>query len=257
MGEAWLEVVDRLLRPARPRLAQCLEERERHRARRARVDAERRQAIADCERRIGDARARVFAANDGIVGGTMTALEREWRLLSRRDPDAGLMDLWAAIAPEAWIDRKRWRDSAPAAQLDAAIALASDPEGVDAAESAVRALAKALAPFGVRIGASIRFRVGTEDADAVSALLDAPLRASPAAVTARARRLEEDVLAATRGRFPDRPLLGRGVARAAFVDAVMGRASPLAPLAALWRTGYAPAAIDAEQVVLEVPPLDQ
>jgi hypothetical protein len=53
---------------------------------------ERARAIADCERRINDARATVLAKNDGVVTAHMTDLEREWLTLSRPDPAAPLMD---------------------------------------------------------------------------------------------------------------------------------------------------------------------
>jgi SAM-dependent methyltransferase len=43
----------------------------------------RAQAIADCVRRIEDARAAVLATNDGVVTARMTDLEREWLTLVR------------------------------------------------------------------------------------------------------------------------------------------------------------------------------
>jgi SAM-dependent methyltransferase len=46
----------------------------------------RAQALADCERRIEDARAAVLAANDGVVTARMTTLEREWRTLAQSAP---------------------------------------------------------------------------------------------------------------------------------------------------------------------------
>src|SRR4051812_857353 len=104
MQGTWLEIVDRMLRPERPALDRCLREREQHLAEGQRRSAARAQAVAHCEQRINDARSAVFAASDGVVGSQMTALEREWRRLSRPDPEAGLMDLWARIAPAAWLD---------------------------------------------------------------------------------------------------------------------------------------------------------
>ena len=44
----------------------------------------RAMALADCERRINEARAAIFAADDGVVSKRMTELEREWRELSAR-----------------------------------------------------------------------------------------------------------------------------------------------------------------------------
>jgi SAM-dependent methyltransferase len=52
----------------------------------------RAQAIADCERRIEDARATVLAKNDGVVTARMTDLEREWRTLARAVPGHDLVD---------------------------------------------------------------------------------------------------------------------------------------------------------------------
>src|SRR5450432_1499541 len=131
MGDTWTEILDRVRRPARPHLELCMRERERHSAARQRLAEERARQIARCVQSINALRNAAFASNDGVVTRRMTELEREWRRLTREDPDAGLMDLWARIAPPAWVDRKKWRDSAPAARLDAAIALAADAENVD------------------------------------------------------------------------------------------------------------------------------
>jgi hypothetical protein len=46
-----------------------------------------REALADCERRINEARAAIFAKDDGVVTKTMTELEREWLTLSARVRD--------------------------------------------------------------------------------------------------------------------------------------------------------------------------
>lgn len=270
MRDSWLGLVDSVLRPARPHLERCLPERERHLETRRLFGEARARAIASCERRIEAARAAVFAANDGVVGARMTDLEREWRSLSRPDTDAGLMDLWARIAPSSWIDRKRWRDSSAADRLDAAIALAADVDGVEAAESAIRAFGAALVPWGTRIGSSIRWQPFERDADCTTDLLAEPLRAALEAISpsdatpvvlARAQDLEHDVHGAARARLPDRPLLARGLARAAFVDSVWraavldGPTDPIAPLRALWATGYAISAIDSSGVTLEIPRL--
>ncbi len=200
----------------------------------------------------------------------MLELEREWRRLSRSDPDAGVMDLWARIAPVAWIDRKRWRDSARAAQVDAAVALAADPQGVDAAEAAVASLRLVLVPWGITLGARVRFRECEREAEHTAALFAAPLQAAFEAVSAhgadtivreRARHLERDVLEAACVRFPDRPLLAGDLAHAAFVDCVWrssplaSRPNPVTPLRDLWQTGYVLAAHDDAGVTLEIPPL--
>lgn len=88
----WLEMYEGPESPARPSLQRRASERERHLD--GRWLAEKRaHAIADCERRINDARTVVFATNDGVVTARMTDLEREWRTLSGPLPEAGLVDL--------------------------------------------------------------------------------------------------------------------------------------------------------------------
>lgn len=272
MRDSWLTLVDCVLRPRRPDLERCLRERERHLASRHLVAEERARAIAACERRIEAARAAVFAANDGIVTERMTALEREWRMLSRRDPDAGLMDLWARIAPASWIDRKPWRGSDAVAQLDSAIALAADVGGVEAAEAAIGSLRVALQAWGIEIGSRLRWRASEHDSDCITELLAEPLRAAREAVSTsdanpvvleRARDLERAVHEAARARFPERPMLARGLAHAAFVDfmwraAGLGdRPNPVASLRELWQTGYVLSTVDASGVTVEIPPLLQ
>ena len=200
----------------------------------------------------------------------MLELEREWRSLSRSDPDDGLMDLWARVAPNSWIDRKRWRDCEPTARLDAAIALAADVEGVEAAESAVDSLVLALATWGTPIGSRIRWRPFERDAEHAGPWLAEPLRAARGALSARggeatvvlrAGRLEQVVHEAARARLPRRPLLARDLAHAAFVDGVWraaslgGRPSPVTPLFEIWKAGYTLSAIDGSAVTLEIPSL--
>ena len=212
----------------------------------------------------------MFAENDGIVTRRMTDLEREWRRLSRSDPDGRLMDLWTRVAPVSWVDRKRWRDSEPAAQLDATIALAADVEGVETAESAIGALRVALAAWGIPIGFRMRWRSFEHDSDRTTELLAKPLGAACEALSAqglesvvvlRAQRLERDVHEAALVRFPERPLLARGLAHAAFVDGVWRAASlaarpnPVTPLRDLWMAGYALSAIDSSGVTVEIPRL--
>ena len=263
MRGSWQKVVDSLLRPARPELARCLAERESHRAARRPIADERARAMRDCERRIELARAAVFAANDGVISAGMTDLEREWRKLSRPDLDGSVMDLWARVAPPAWIDRKRFRDSDAEDRFDAAIALAADVDGVLVAESAIEALRVVLAAWGTPIGARIIFRMSGHDSEHNRALLEAPLRVAreAAAHDDLARRFEREVHDATLARFPERPLLARDVAHAAFVDCLFHAAElgerphPVVPLIDLWMTGYVISSVDAAGVTLEVPQL--
>ena len=261
-----------MLVPARPGLERCLRAREPLLAARALVSAERGRAVARCVADIERARTAVFEAQDGVVTARMTELEREWRRLSRPDPDAGCMDLWALVAPASWIDRKRWRDAEPRGQarFDAATALAADVEGVEAAESAVLGWRAALAAFATHIGERVRWRAFEHDAEVVAPLLAEPLRIARAALAAvggeavvveRAQRLEGEVHAALLARFPERPRLTKDLAHAAFVDGVWraapvaDRPDPVAPLRALWKAGYVLSAIDASSVSLELPSL--
>lgn len=268
MLASWLELVEGVLRPARPALEMCLCERESYRAREHALAAARSEALADCQRRIETARAEIFAAGDGVVPLHMTDLEREWRNAARSDADGRLMDLWARIAPPAWIDRKRWRDSDASAQLDAALALAADVAGVEAAEAAIDALRVALLPWQARISSRIAWRAFDADRDCVSPLLAAPLQHACETVAAldagsrileRAGELERAVHSAALARFPERPLLAQSLACAAFVDMLLraapepARPNPVTPLRALWRTGYTLASISASAVTLEIP----
>lgn len=271
MRDSWLELVDSVLRPSRPHLARCMQEREPCLAARRRLTEARARQRSMCEARIEGARTAVFAADDGVVTARMTDLEREWRVLSRLDPDAGLMDLWVSIAPASWIDRKRFRDSAPAERLDAALALAADPEGVVAAESAVEALRFALAPWRRPIGQRIRWRFFERDGQNAAELLSEPLRAALEAVAvhdtagvvlARGRRLEHDVHEAAIARLPERAGLARDLAHAAFVEHVWRASSlvgerpdPVAPLRALWKAGYVLSNVTDSDVTLELPRL--
>jgi hypothetical protein len=268
--QSWLSLVAAVLRPERPRLEPCLRERERHLAARRAFGERRARAIADCEAGIERARARAFEADDGVVPSRMTDLEREWRMLSRPDPDAGLMDLWARVAPPSWIDRKRWRDSDPEARLDAAVALAADAAGVERAEGAIGSLRAALATWGTGTGARIRWRPFERDSGPVAALLAEPLRAAREALSGRglervaverAQQLEREVHAAASARFPERDQLATELGRAAFVDFLWAGASlgahanPVAPLRELWKTGYVLSSIDSSGAILELPPI--
>jgi hypothetical protein len=268
MRESWLKLVDGVLHPARPRLGRCEAERERFLTARQVAADQRTRAIADCVARIEAARAEVFAARDGIVSARMTALEREWRALSRSDEDGALMDLWARIAPGSWIDRKRWRDAAPARRGDAAVALASDVEGVEAAEAAIGALRHALAPWNGSVACRIRWRPFAGDFDGTAELLGPALRAAREALSVRdgarlalegARTIERAVERAARARFPERAVLARALAHAAYVDVVWRAASfepeanPVTPLRQLWQTGYVLSAFGAREATLELP----
>jgi hypothetical protein len=269
MRDSWLELVNGVLLPVRPQLEPCRQAGALHRAGGQLAAKDRVQALDDCRNRIEAARALVFAANDGIISSDMTFLEREWRSLSRTDPEAGLMDLWASLAPASWVDRKRWRDSDASAQLDAVVALTADASGVEAAEAALGALRVALAAWGVALGSRVRWRAFEADADCVSELLAAPLLTALAALAERevgavalerARELERAVQTAANRRLPQRPLLAQSLAHAAFVDGVLhaaalSRPNPVASLCALWSTGYGLAALDASGVTLEMPPL--
>ena len=269
MREAWLKLVEGVLRPARPELSRCERERERHLAERRPATEARRRAMAQCVARINAGRAAVFAADDGVVSARMTELEREWRRLSRSDEDA-VMDFWAKVAPKAWIDRKRWRDSASGVRLEAAMLLASDTDGVEAAERAVGALQSALVRWGAPLATRIRWCGYSGDYERTGELLAAPLRAALEALGARdganqalrgARLLELDVETTGQARLPRRPTLTRALAHAAYVDAIW-RASrldpsenPVTPLRALWSTGYVLSAIDTRNATIELPPL--
>jgi len=261
MRSSWQTVIDSLLRPARPHLERCLAEGEKHRAARRLVSEQRARALRDCELRIERARAAIFAANDGVVGASMTDLEREWRRRSRIDAESGWMDLWARIAPPSWIDEKRWRDTEGEHRLDAAIALASDVDGVEAAESAIDSLRVALAPWGTHIGPRVRFRLLEQDSEHCVALFAEPLRAAlrlaHPVIVDRAHRFEREVHEAALHRFDDRPLLARDLAHAAFVDYFcrFAQPNPVSAMCALWRTGYVVATIDAAGVTLEIPML--
>jgi hypothetical protein len=109
------------------------------------------------------------------------------------------------------------------------------------------------------------------DSEHIGYLTDEPLRAArqaaasrpdgEAGIVARATRVQDDVHQAALTRLPDRPLLARDLAQAAFVDCLW-RATPLAerpnpvtPLCALWQTGYVLAAIDPGGVTVELPGL--
>lgn len=236
-------------------------ERDAFEAERRGMRAWQANAIADCVRRIEDARERVFAAGDGRVPSTMTDLEREWRRLARVDPEGGVMDLWARVAPAAWLDRKPWRG----ADLDLAMALASDASGTDRAAASVRSLRERL---GADVGPRVRWAWLDGDADAAFSLLAGPLALAQDALSrrdwelvafARAHALEDAVHDAVLATWPERPMLARSVSLAALVEAIWVAAAlpvggcPIGPLRELWATGYVITAADAEGVTLAMP----
>lgn len=270
MRDSWSNLVGRILQPARPRLDACLRAREAHVEARRLLGQRRAKRIAECEARIVDAREEIFAAHDGVVTARMTDLEREWRLLSRQDPDNGLMDLWADIVPKAWLDRKRWRDTDRAAQLDIAIALASDPDGVDEAERAIEELRTSLAMTGTTVGRRTKWRPDGDDYADTAGLLSNSVdlarealakREGERVVVAKGQALAEDVSRAVLERFPDRQVLADAVGRAAFVDHLWDAArlpnkgNPAMALHALWRTGYVLQSVDERDMFLGAPAL--
>src|SRR5688572_24953896 len=104
MRESWLKLVDQVWRPERRHLESCRRARDLHLDARRPLSRVRARALAECELRIERARAEVFAADDGVVTSSMTVLEREWLALSKKDADGEMMELWACIAPSAWLD---------------------------------------------------------------------------------------------------------------------------------------------------------
>jgi hypothetical protein len=258
-----------VLRPARPCLATCLGARAAQLGERRLRAGVTLRAMASCERRIDDARARVFAADDGIVTRTMTDLEREWRKLSSPDPEAGLMDLWALVAPPAWVDRKRYRDTSPDQMLDALVALASDPHGVEEAERAVLALVQALRSHGVEAPSKVVWSPLGDDTECLTSMLEAPLHVARAAcprkietrIAERADSVGRELASEVLARHPTRPHLAADLAAAARLDFVWQAASlapaenPAAPVRALYGTGYVLAAVNATSVSLAFPPL--
>jgi hypothetical protein len=269
MFDAWLQVLDRVLAPERPALARCFVERSRHLENRSESGASRRSALLRCEHRINEVRRDVFAADDGVVDARMTDLERQWRVLARADPEAGLMELWSRLVGPASIDRKRWRDETPGAWPDALVALASDEANVLAAEAALATLRGILARQGVVVPERVRFRFGRHDGPTARALLREAGRLSyercpsdyRTVALERATELELCVQTSALSRFPDRPELACDLGYAAFVDCAWraagleARENPVAPLIALWKTGYVIATLEDSAIILEIPAL--
>jgi hypothetical protein len=293
MDASWNALVDAMLRPERPLLARCRARAEAHATAERRTAEHRAQALADCRARIEIARTSVFEAGDGVVDGRMTALEREWLALARgeRSYEERMLVLWNEIAPRRWAGRLRWSSTGDkTADLDGAVALASDPEGVERAESCALRFASALSAWGFESGSTVTWRIAGEPTIDTPAhtLLDGPLRAladaiaptyGAEALAARAQRVERDVLDAAM----DSPLLSTredlaaDVALVARIDfswracALEARCVPAghpnagrrfdelelpaAALLDLWRTGYVLCAIDGGGVTLGAPTL--
>jgi hypothetical protein len=288
MNASWNELLSAVLRPARPRLARCRLIAGEHARAERRVADERARALADCTQRIEAARASIFAAGDGVVTRRMTELEREWRTLSRAEPDhdRSARALWAKVAPPGWADRPRWTGADASAGLESIVALASDPDGIERAEACASRLRSALAPWSDSIGTAITWRITGELrlGARVERCFERPRRAASSALDAlhgagarleRAERLRRDVRSAARDeRLPD--AMGDEIAEAALVDFLWNACvaeglsvpeghpnakraferfeRPIAPLLDLWRTGYVLSSIDAGGVTLGAMP---
>ena len=262
----WDHIVAGVLRPARPELARCLRAVEEYSAARADHANNRMRALADIESRIQGARDRVFAVGTGVVTSEMTALEREWREASRDTRDSrDLERLWQRIAPERWLAQPERLPTT----LDAVAALAADPDGVDEAELAARALGTALARWDVPVGGRTEWCVARELTFAVRSevLFAAPVAAAGEVVE------HADVQAAHRQSREIRQRLGalgvqtrnssvgRELGFLAFASTLWAAAAlrdpklaelpnPIAPALRIWRLGYALTGADASLVVL-------
>lgn len=269
MNARWNELLATLQRPSRPLLARCRARAEAHALVERRNAEDRAAALADCRERIERARAVVFAAGDGFVGADMTALEREWRTLVRREPspEARTRALWNAVAPRRWADRLRFTPEDVVNDAELTVALASDPDGVERAEACASQLASALRAWGVDLAPVITWTLasGSMEAARASTLFAAPLHAletmlsnayGGGAWSARGHRVHDEVLAAASAASHVPSQLGEDVAFVARFDFLLracevdgrfvhaGRPlqelpSPAAPLVELWKTGYA------------------
>ena len=293
MPASWNELVDSMLQPARPLLSQCRARAEAHGISERRASQRRDRELADCQKRIETARAAIFKAGDGVVGARMTALEREWLAHQRaeRSPEERALELWNEMAPRRWAGRLRSPFTGdPTADLEAAVMLASDPEGVERAESCGLRLAAALSTWGFEVRAAVRWRVASDPVIETRAeqLLAGPLSALTAALTstygaealvARAHRIERAVLDAAAGSalLSSREALVTDLALVARVDFLWsacsvearrvpadhlnaGRAfgeleNPAAALLDLWKTGYLLAALEGDGVALASVPI--
>jgi hypothetical protein len=269
MNALWTDLIGAILKPARPRLSVCRRRADAHLADHRRTEERRLLALADCRARIEGARATVFAAGDGVVRGDMTALEREWRTLSReeRSIEERTLALWGEIAPTPWAGRLRWTPSGDlASDIEAAVTLASDPIGIEQAEAAARRLAPA-ASFTWHVGPGPRIARASEHlADVLRALTDAIApRYGGAALLARADEREREVsaaasdspaIAAVEGLSADVGFVARldFLWRARSVDSRAGSVEcPGAAWIDLWRTGYVVSSLDTDAITLGAP----
>ena len=287
MDTSWTQLAKALLSPARPRLPQCRARAEALAARESRLTERRTRALAECRDRIEAARASVFETGNGVVGADMTALEREWLQLARpRSPAETTRELWLEMAPRRWADTLRWQQAGDRhLDVETAITLACDPDGVERAEQHARELAAALAAWNVDVGEHTSWRVAAqpEPAPRLAELLAAPLAAlddvvastyGATSLVARADRIAADVRGAVTGTpLVDRhPTLAADVALVARIDflwracvtearvvpsglAPAGRpfaalVNPAAALLALWSTGYVVCAAGPEGITL-------
>ncbi len=267
MNALWTDLIGAILKPARPRLAVCRTRADAHLREQRRIDERRAQALAECRARIEDARATVFATGDGVVRADMTALEREWRTLSRgeRSFDERTLATWSAIAPRHWAERLRFTSSGDlATDTEAAVVLASDPNGVEQAEAAARRLVpEASVTWHVSAAPTIA-RASEHLDDVLRALTDAIApsyggaallaRAEERARAVSAAASASPVIAAVEGLAADVGFVARldFLWRARTVDS-RGEAAVECPSAAwidLWRTGYVVSAIDARAITV-------
>jgi hypothetical protein len=271
VAEDWDRIFACVLRPARPERARCLRALEEHVAASEAFAVSKRRALADIEARIQTTRDAVVASGTGVVPASMTELERAWLTASRTSSGADDLErLWVSVAPPRWRDAPR-----RVASAEAIVTLASDPDGVEEAERLARVVSKALAPWGVDIGPSVKWCVAHEVMYAVRAekLFAAPLAAlgdvadhvSLQAAHRHRRAVREGLLRAIEvskdGRTIARELGDLAFASKLWNDVgtrlatTSADASPFAPAIALFRTGYVLTAADASGVTLTATPL--
>lgn len=260
----WDRIVNGVLRPARPRLDRCVEA---HRAYLAAV-ADRThghaRTLADIENRLSRARERVFAEGSGKVPAEITAIEREWLAAARNPaPARELETLWRQVAPERWLDGARPMPEG----AEAVVTLASDPDGVEAAERAAHDLREALVPWGVTLGTGVHWVVSRELTFALRAeeLFAAPLAAcaeAPHEIVQAGHRLRRDL----RDRLGAQtvPTRNSSIARelgllafGASVWETRKEPSPFAPALAIYTLGYAISAADSTGVTLTAIAVDR
>jgi hypothetical protein len=253
----WDAILARALRPARPRLDACLRAHREYAAAAADHAHGRTRRLVAIESRLNAARAKVFAAGNGVVPAEVTAIEREWLAEFRTPgPSRDLDVLWARMAPEHW---RASRVAPPTAE--AMVALASDPDSVEAAERAASALRESLAPFGVVVGTRVDWIVASEIAFAVRAQeLFAAAMTTLGDVGHRAVQDAHRLRRNVRERLGDRDVvtrnssLGRELGWLAFASSSWSAqrtdAPPFAPVLEIYRLGYVPSAVDASGVTL-------